>query len=235
MAETADLTFAFGADFSGFTREVTSAGARLDALAASAAAVSRAPLQLSGAMRQAATALALPKASPTATASGDDDAQATKTLAHLADQLALVQTTGGAHDAIVERMKIETEQAKLGADATAAQKQAVAGLVTQIDAAKASQTSLAAQQQASNEAWSFGADAISRGLEGVLLRGQRLQDVARSLLTSFAQQGLSAALTGGGSFAGLFGTAGRTGRRAGCSAPCSRCSPAGSRVPEARG
>ena len=39
-------------------------------------------------------------------------------------------------------MKIEAEQAKLGTDATAAQKQAVAGLVTQIDAAKTAQTAL---------------------------------------------------------------------------------------------
>lgn len=208
MAESAgDLTFAFGADFSAFTREVDSAGAKLDALSRAAAGLAptsgRGPLQLGGGLRQAASALA-----------GDDD-QTRRTLTRLADQLALVQTTGAAHDAIVERMKIETEQAKLGTDATLAQKQAVVSLVGQIDAAKASQKALATEQAAVNDAWSFGADAISRGLEGLILRGQRLQDVARSLLLSFAQQGLQGALTGGGSFAGLFGTAGQGGRTGG--------------------
>lgn len=207
MAESAgDLTFAFGADFSGFTREVESAGAKLDALSKAAAGLGstsgRAPLQIGG-FGQAANALA-----------GDDD-QARRTLSRLADQLALVQTTGAAHDAIAERIKIETEQTKLGTDATLAQKQAVVALVGQIDAAKASQKALATQQAAVNDAWSFGADAFSRGLEGVILRGQRLQDVARSLLTSFAQQGLEGALTGGGSFAGLFGTAGQGGKTGG--------------------
>lgn len=207
MAESAgDLTFAFGADFSSFTREVDSAGARLDALSKAAAgltpASSRGPLRIGG-FGQAAGALA-----------GDDD-QARRTLSRLADQLALVQTTGAAHDAIVAHMKVETEQARLGTDATLAQKQAVASLVGQIDAAKASQKALAAQQAAVNEAWSFGADAITRGLDGVILRGQRLQDVARSLLTSFARQGLEGALTGGGAFAGLFGTAGQGGRTGG--------------------
>lgn len=207
MADTAgDLTFAFGADFSSFTREVDSAGAKLDVLSKAAAGVmpasGRGPLQIGG-FGQAAGALA-----------GDDD-QARRTLSRLADQLALVQTTGAAHDAIAERIKIETEQTKLGTDATLAQKQAVVALVGQIDAAKASQKALAAQQAAVNDAWSFGADAISRGLEGVILRGQRLQDVARSLLTSFARQGLEGALTGGGSFAGLFGTAGQGGRTGG--------------------
>lgn len=205
MPESAgDLTFSFGADFSGFTREVESAGRTLDTLS-KAAAASR-PLQLSGAMRQAATALAGPKSSKI----GDDDAA--KELSRLADQLALLQTTGAAHQAIAERMAIETAQARLGTDATLQQKQAVAALVTQIDAAKASQKALKAEQEASNDAWSFGADAVERGLDGVLLRGERLQDVARQLLSSVARQGLSAALTGGGSLAGLFGTAGQNGQ-----------------------
>lgn len=210
MADSAgDLTFSFGADVSGFSRAIATAGAQLDALRAKAAQGSgpAAPLQLSGAMTQAAAALQRPAAVGGALPSDDDD-QAQKTLGHLSDQLALLQSTGAAHDAIVERMTIEAQQAKLGTDATTAQKQAVVDLVTQIDAAKAAQATLATQQRDVNDAWSFGADALTRSLDGILLRGQSLQGAARTLLTRFASQGLSAALTGGGSLAGLFGTAG---------------------------
>lgn len=224
MAESAgELTFEFGADFSGFTRAADSAGQKLDELgrraarwgSGTAAALSggvdaaAGPLTLTGGMARARQALASPAASGTVST---DDADTAKELAHLADQLALLKTTGAAHDAIVERMKIETEQAKLGTDATLAQKQAVAGLVVQIDAAKASQKALKAEQAATDEAWGFGADAIAHGLESMILQGSRLQDVARSLLSRFAQQGLSAALTGSGALAGVLGTAGKGGQ-----------------------
>ncbi len=228
MAESAgDLTFTFDADLSGLTRAAAGAGQLLDSLgrraadwsSGTAAALNRpfdtavtGPLRLTGGMAQAAQALARPAA---ATASATTDADSSKELGHLADQLALLKTTGAAHDAIVERMKVETEQAKLGADATDAQKQAVAGLVSQIDAAKASQAALKTQQSATNDAWSFGSNAVAGGLESMILDGTRVQDVARSLLSGFARQGLSAALTGSGSLAGLFGTAGSNGQTGG--------------------
>ena len=150
-----------------------------------------------------------------APAKGDDDATAAKELAHLADQLALLKSTGAAHDAIVERIKIETEQAKLGTDATEGQKQAVAGLVVQIDAAKAAQTALKQEQSATDAAWRAGSGQLAQGLESLILDGARLGDVLRSALSSVARQGLNAALTGTGSFAGLFGTASGNGRAGG--------------------
>ncbi len=227
MAESAgELTFAFGADFSGFTRAADGAGRKLDELSRTAAqwandtssATSRrlgaalgGPLQLTGGMSRAAQALRTPAAS----AISGDDARTTKELTHLANQLALLKTTGAAHDAIVERMKIETEQAKLGTDATLEQKAAVASLVTQIDAAKTAQAALKAEQSATNDAWSFGAETLSRGLQSVVLSGVGLQDVARSILTSLTRQGLQGALTGSGSLAGLFGTASTGGQTGG--------------------
>ncbi len=222
MADSAgELVFAFGADFSGFTRAAESAGRTLDDLgrataqwagdtAAAAQARLTGPLQLSGAMRSAARALQTP-AKPKASADDDDDDKTQKELAHLADQLALLRTTGAAHDAIVERMKVETEQAKLVKDATDAQKTAVAGLVGQIDAARTAQTALKTAQAATGEAWSYGADSIERGLSAMILQGSSLQTVLRSVVLGVANQGLSAALTGGGSLAGVLGTAGANG------------------------
>lgn len=193
MADSAgELTFTFGADFSRFTREVDSAGARLDALARTAgnwpAAIGRA---------------------------GGDDSQAGRVVARLGDRLALLRSTGAEHDAILTRMRVEAEQTRLGTDATAAQKNAVAGLVVQIEAAGTAQAALAQRQQSVNQAWGFGSDALERGLEGLILRGQRLGDVVRSTLSSFAAQGLRGALTGGGAFGGLFGTSGRDGAAGG--------------------
>jgi hypothetical protein len=226
MAESAgDLTFTFDADFSGLTRAAAGAGQVLDRLGqqaskwseGTAASVSKpfdaalgGPLRLSGSMAQAAQALRNPAVPPSPSVAADD-AAAAKVLGHLSDQLALLKTTGSAHDAIVERMKIEAEQAKLGLDATDGQKQAVASLVTQIEAARAAQVGLRAEQNATNSAWRAGSNAVAQGFEAMILDGARLQDVARSLLSTFARQGLSAALTGRGPFAGLFGTAGANG------------------------
>ncbi|WP_131114301.1 hypothetical protein [Lichenihabitans psoromatis] len=218
MSETAgELTFKFGADFSGFSRATDSAGHQLDVLAkatgrlqsAAASPLRQAmPLGLMPTLATGARAIA-----PSATDS--DDTASDKELSRLADQLALLKTTGAAHDAIALKMKTEVEQAKLGADATGGQKQAVAALVGQIDAAKTAQSSLKREQSATNEAWSYGADQAERAIEGVLLYGGRLQDVGRSLLTSVSRQGLQGALTGSGSLAGLFGTVGTGGQTGG--------------------
>ncbi len=143
--------------------------------------------------------------------SGDKDDDSAKVLTNLSERLALLRTTGTAHDAIVERMKIEVEQAKLGADATATEKSAVAGLVAQIDAATAARTRLKAAQDAVNEAWSFGSGKVAQGLESLILDGGRLNDIAAGLLKGVARQGLQGALVGTGPFAGLFGTQGADG------------------------
>lgn len=222
MADGAgELTFRFGADSSGFARAADGAGRKLDDLGRTAArwagdtaAATRqrldGPLQLTGAMGRAAQALrTVPRSA--APASDDDDGQARTELAHLADRLALLKATGAAHDAIAERVKVQTEQAKLGKDATDGQKAAVAALVGRIDAAKAAQTALKVEQVATAEAWDFGASAVERGLTSMILYGSSVRDVARSLLAGVARQGLSAALTGSGPLAGVFGTAGANG------------------------
>ena len=226
MADSAgDLTFTFDADLSGLTRAAAGAGQVLDQLgrraadwsSSTAAALTKpfdtavgGPLRLSGDLGQAASALARSPAPAAAATAGDDDASA-KELAHLADQLALLKTTGAAHDAIVDRMTTEAEQAKLGADATDAQKQAVASLVTQIDGARTAQAGLKSAQDASNEAWRSGSAVATEGLEAIIFQGARVQDVARSIISTYARQGLSAALSGTGPLAGLFGTAAANG------------------------
>lgn len=211
MADAGDLTFSFGADFSGFTRAADSAGRKLDDLGRNAAqwanTTSKAVSQrLQGGLEP----LRITPGSRASGTAGDDASD--KELSRLSDQLALLRTTGAAHDAIATRMKVEAEQAKLGADATAEQKAEVASLVQQIGAAKTAQAALRAEQTATNQAWSFGANQAERGLEDVILYGGKLQDVARSTLLSVAHQGLEGALTGTGSLAGLFGTRGSNGQ-----------------------
>ncbi len=221
MVESAGaLVFEFGADFSGFSRAVDGAGQKLDQLSKAASrwrgeassAASR-PLAPSDRMATAAQALANPSAR--LARPGDGENPAAKELAHLGDQLALLRSVGAAHDTIALRMKTETEQAKLGADATEAQRGAVAALVAQIETAKTAQAALKAEQGATNDAWRFGSAQAERGLESIILYGGRVQDVARSFVSSFARQGLSAVLTGSGSLAGVFGTEGQGGRTGG--------------------
>ena len=191
MTEAGRLTFAFDADFSGFARAADSAGAKLDQLG------------------QAATRLT----SRSASFSGDD--QAARVLTRLTEQLALLQTTGTAHAAIAEQMKIEAAQAKLGSDATDTQRAAAASLVQQIDAATVAQAKLHAAQQATNDAWRFGSAELADGIDALILRGESLKSVAASLLESFSRAGLAGALTGTGPFAGLFGTKGSDGATGG--------------------
>ncbi len=147
MAETAGvLSFGFEADFSGFTRAADTAGQTLDRLAgragawaeATAGGLSRTFDTASGQQAKAAArmmASAQGSKAPVGLStsqvlagqtipdtSGDRDDNSAKVMTHLSEQLALLKTTGAAHDAIVERMKTEVEQAKLGTDATAAEK-----------------------------------------------------------------------------------------------------------------
>ena len=208
MAEAGELTFSFGADFSGFTRAADSAGRKLDELGRNAAQWADSTSRVVS--RRLQGGLDPLRITPGIRASGttDGDDASARELARLSDQLALLRTTGAAHDAIVTRMKTEAEQAKLGVDATTGQKAAVASLVEQIGAAKTAQAALRAEQTATNQAWTFGAHQAERGLEEVILYGGTLRDVARSTLLSVAHQGLEGALTGTGALAGLFGTRG---------------------------
>ncbi len=240
MVETAGvLSFGFEADFSGFTRSADSAGQTLDRLAgragawaeATAGGLSRtfetaagqqakaaASLMASGQAAGAAVGLSTSQVLAGQTipdTSGDRDDNSAKVMTHLSEQLALLKTTGAAHDAIVERMKTEVEQAKLGTDATAAEKGQVADLVRQIDAATAAQTKLKAAQDAMNQAVGFGSAQVARGIESLILDGTRLNEVAAGLLRSVARQGLQAALIGAGPFAALFGTQAQNGATGG--------------------
>lgn len=240
MVETAGvLSFGFEADFSGFTRAADSAGQTLDRLAgragawaeATAGGLSRTFDTAAGQQAKAAAKMmssAQGSKAPVGLStsqllagqtipdtSGDRDDSSAKVMTHLSEQLALLKTTGMAHDAIVERMKTEVEQAKLGTDATAAEKSQVADLVRQIDAATAAQTKLKAAQDAMNQAVGFGSAQVARGIESLILDGTRLNDVAANLLRSTARQGLQAALTGAGPLAALFGTQGQNGATGG--------------------
>ena len=241
MAEQAgSLSFGFDADFSGFTRAADSAGATLDRLAGRADAW--ADTTAAGVTRTFDTAAALQarqaaglRASPQAggavpgglttaqvlagrtvpDTSGDRDDDSAKVLTRLSEQLALLHTVGDAHAAIAERRKIEVEQAKLGTDATVAEKDAVAGLVRQIDAATAAQARLKASQAATNAAFGFVSQQGAGALEALILDRARAGDVAAGLLRSTARQGLQGALTGAGPFAGVFGTQGKDGATGG--------------------
>ncbi|MBV8565240.1 MAG: hypothetical protein JO273_07290 [Methylobacteriaceae bacterium] len=107
---------------------------------------------------------------------------------------------------ILEDQRIEQEQAKLGADATEAQKQKVADLVKEIDATAAAQQKVANQQQAMNEAWAFGAQTLTSGIERAVVSGSNLTDVLKSIEEALARAALQATLLGEGPLAGLFGT-----------------------------
>ena len=245
MAETAGaLSFGFEADFSGFNRAAEGAGTTLDRLAgradawaqASSSSLSR-TLDTAAALqaRRAATVAApdtpasdqrvqalggltgsqVLAGQTLADRSGDLDDNTAKVTTKLSEQLALLQTTGTAHATIVERMKTEAEQAKLGSDATAAEKANVAGLVQEIDAATLAQSKLKAAQQASNQAFGFVSNEAAHGIESLILDKGQFGDVAAGLLRNTARQGLQGALVGGGPFAGLFGTAGQGGATGG--------------------
>lgn len=239
MAEQAgSLSFGFEADFSGFTRAADSAGATLDRLAgrasawadATAAGVTStfdtaAALQArQAAAMRASSQAAVPGGLTTAQLlagqtiperAGDRDDDSAKVLTRLSEQLALLRTVGNAHAAIAERQKIEVEQAKLGADATAAERDEVAGLVRQIDAATAAQAKLKAGRAAADQAFGFASSQAARGIEALVLDGAKLNEVAAGVLRSAARQGLQGALTGAGPFAGVFGTQGKDGATGG--------------------
>ena len=193
MADPGDtLTFTLAADVTGFSRAVDSAGAKLDALSQRASAFSAGkPLDIGGGL-----------------AGATSDSQAGRELTRLSQQLALVESTGTAHAAIAEQMKITAAQAKLGSDATQAQKDSAAGLVQQIDAATQAQARLRLAQEAGNRAGRFGSNLLTSGVEAMIFQGAKLKDVAGSLLESVSRAGLSAALSGSGPLAGLLGTAG---------------------------
>lgn len=204
------LTFAFDADFSGFTRAAESAGAKLDALSQAASSWAAGTSRtMSSAFAPAGRPLDITSALSAAKVGSDDPAD--RELTRLTQQLALLQSTGAAHTAIAEQMRIEAAETRLGADATEAQKTAAAALVQQIDAAAVAQREVRAAQQATNQAIRFGSAALTDGIEGLVLRGEKLKDVAASILSSFAHQGLAASLSGAGPLAGLLGTSGSNG------------------------
>lgn len=236
VEQAGSLSFGFEADFSGFTRAADAAGATLDRLAGRAdafaassstslvrtfdtaaaiqarqAAALRADAPVPGGL----TAAQLLSGQTIPDTSGDRDDNSARVLTRLSEQLALLRTVGDAHALIAERQKIEAEQAKLGADATAAEKDQVAGLVRQIDAATEARTKLKAAQAAADEAYGFVSSQAARGIEALVLDGAKPGEVAAGLLRSTARQGLQAALVGAGPFAGSFGAQGKDGATGG--------------------
>ncbi len=203
------LTFAFEADFSGFARAAESAGAKLDALSkATTDWASDTSRTLSRAFETPGRPVDITSA---LSRSGADSGQADRELTRLSQQLALLQSTGAAHAAIAEQIKTQVAEAKLGSDATAEQRTATAALVQQIDAAAAAQRQFREAQQATNSAIRFGSNELTDGIEGLVLRGETLNQVAAQMLSSFAREGLQGALSGSGPLAALMGTKGTTG------------------------
>lgn len=131
--------------------------------------------------------------------------------ADLERELALLTANAQQRQKILEAQQIEIQQAKLGADATDAQKGKVADLVKQVDAVAAAQAKAAAAQQAVNDAYAFGANTLTFGIEQAVTGGARLTDVLRGVEQSLANAAIQATLLGQGPLAGLFGTAGTPG------------------------
>ena len=126
--------------------------------------------------------------------------------ADLQRELELLTANEQQRQKILEDQRIEQQQAKLGADATNAQRQKVADLVRQIDAAATAQQKLADQQEAVNQAWAFGATTLTRGLEQAVIGGSSLTDTLKSVEQALARAVLDATLLGQGPLAGIFGS-----------------------------
>lgn len=209
--EVARLTVGFDADLAGLDRGIDTAGRALDGLALRLAR--RSGDALGGLAGLAGGVLALrpaPSADPEADRSGTGAAGGTDppsaVVSRLKDRLHLLQSVGKAHDDIALRMRTEAELARLGTEATAAQKLEVVGLVAVIARTTDVQRQQQTQERATALAGRFTAGQIETGVEGMIFDRRRAGDAAATLLRNMARQGLRAALIGGGPFAGLMGT-----------------------------
>lgn len=141
--------------------------------------------------------------------------QYTKITRELENQLRLAQSIGTAHDAVSLQIKIENEQLKLGASASAEHKQHVADLVTRIDEATKAQERLTESARATGEAYSSISNTLSGWIKDVMLKGGKPGDVLKGITENLQGSFFDAALTGSGPFAKMFGLAGKDGATGG--------------------
>ncbi|WP_018265560.1 hypothetical protein [Methylosinus sp. LW4] len=148
-------------------------------------------------------------------ASGKSDADRAaeryeKITRELNNQIDLLRTQGDEHDRLALKIDIEKKQLELGTGATQAQKDHIAELVTQLDAAKKAQERLNEEAKKFNEAYSAAAGTISGALKDVL-NGGKPGDALQKALQSIQGQLLDASLTGAGPYAKLLGLNGKDG------------------------
>ncbi|MGJ0453467.1 MAG: hypothetical protein ACR65T_09620 [Methylocystis sp.] len=143
--------------------------------------------------------------------------------ASLKNQIALVASQGVEHDKIALKIKIENEQLKLGTAATQEQKDKVAGLVTQLNAATKEASLYKQIMDEANASVKDAAHTLVSGLQQGNSLGKSLKDTLASLATKGLNKGIDtgidsifAALKGGSggsgniisSLASLFGGSG---------------------------
>lgn len=141
--------------------------------------------------------------------------QYTKITSELRGQISLASSLGVEHDKVSLQLKIQAEQAKLGANASADHKTRVAELVTQLDAATRAQKRLNEETKAFNEAYSFVSNTLSSGIKDLAMRKGKPRDILQRSLEGIEGGVWDAALTGSGPFAKLFGAAGKDGATGG--------------------
>jgi hypothetical protein len=148
-------------------------------------------------------------------ASPQIDDKSAAIVKNLQDQLALLESTGAEHDKIALKIKIEQEQTRAGKDATAAEKEQIAGLVTKIDDATHAQEHQREAVAATASAVNGLGQAFESALEGVIFNGEKADKVIKNLLQSIARSSLQSTLLGQGPFAKLLGTDGKDGAAGG--------------------
>lgn len=140
------------------------------------------------------------------------DDHSAEVIKRLEENLSLARAIGVEHDQIALKMKIEAEQAKLGADATEENKQHTAELVTAIDAASQAQRRMAEEQQKIQQGSQMLANDFANAIDQWAIKGGKFGDVMKSTLQQIESQLLRMALVGsngsGGLLGGLFGGAG---------------------------
>lgn len=138
-----------------------------------------------------------------------------KITAELQGQIRLASSLGVEHDKISLQLKIQAEQAKLGANASAEHKAHVAELVTQLAEAQRSQEQITESARAMRDAYAGVANPLAGGLKSVLMGKAKPGDALQGVLETLQGSVFDAALTGSGPLSALFGTQGKDGAMGG--------------------
>lgn len=134
-----------------------------------------------------------------------------KITAELEGQIRLASSLGDAHEKVSLQLKIQAEQTKLGAAASATHKQHVADLVMSLDTATKAQAKFKEEVAATNEAYASVSNTLAGGIKDVLLKGAKPKDVLQNALGGVQNNLFDAALTGSGPFAKALGLNGKDG------------------------